>query len=228
MRLITLGDSLSHGDHSWPNLLSQDLNCSLVNFALPASQNLLQSQLMQDWLLHNDLSNNDIVIWQIGWSNHQLIHVGTEHWDKIERANRFVKNKMGISHYHFKNNIVDNKLRISLLPVSPILHKFTNRKRPNDDAEVLQNLLFMFVMIKKLCPKLLIIKGNDDFVKDYHWENITNFLTRKNIDLLNESIYTWCIENGLSIGPDSHPTEESLRVYKDNILIPKLRSLGWI
>jgi hypothetical protein len=228
MRLITLGDSLSSGDHSWPNLLSQELNCNLVNFALPASQNLLQIQLMQDWLLYNDLSNDDIIIWQIGWSSHPVVYIGTEHWDKIERANRIVKNKMGISHYHFKNNIIDNKLRISLLPVSPILHKFTNRKRPNDDAEVLQSLLFMFNIIKKICPKILIIKGNDDFVKDIHWNNMTSFLERKNIAFLNESIYTWCIENGLSIGPDSHPTTESLRVYKDNVLIPKLRRVGWL
>lgn len=228
MRLITLGDSLSSGDHNWPKLLSQDLDCILVNFALPASQNLLQVQLMQDWLLHNDLSDTDIVIWQIGWSNHQLIHVGTEHWDKVERANKFIKHKVGISHYHIKNNIIDNKLRFSLLPISPILYKFVNRKRPNDDAEILQNLLFMFVMIKKLCPKLLVINGNDNFVKDHHWTNMTNFMSRKNIDFLEESIYSWCIENNLAIGPDRHPTEESLRVYVDKILYPKLKSLGWL
>jgi len=228
MRLITLGDSLSSGEYNWPKLLSQELNCNLINFALPASQNLLQIQLMQDWLLHNDLLEDDIVIWQIGWSSHQIVHIGTEHWDKVERANKFIKNKIGISHYHFKNNIIDNKMRISLLPISPILHKFINRKRPNDNAEVLQNLLFMFNIIRKLCPKLLVIKGNDGFVKTEHWNNMTNFLERKNIAFLNESIYTWCIENGLPIGPDRHPTKESLRVYKDNILIPKLKSLGWI
>ena len=228
MRLIVLGDSLSAGNSNWPELLSKDLNCELINFAKPAIQNLLQIQILQDWLLENKLFFDDIIIWQIGWSLHETVHVGIEHINKIERFERIIKNKIGISQYHIRNNLIDDEQRISLLPVSPLQHKFFDRKRKSDEAEILQNLLFMFFIIKKMCPKILIVRGTDDFVKYEYWTNMEKFFKEKNIDYLNESIYNWCIKENLEIGIDNHPTTESLRVYIDKVLYPKIKSLGWL
>ena len=128
MRLITLGDSGAAGNNTWTKQLSDKLNCELINFAKPASQILLQIQLIQDWLIDNDLKNDDIIIWQIGWSLHSVVHIEHDHIEKVIKADRFVKNKLFISHYHLRDNKIDKKKRISLLPISPILHKFSNRK----------------------------------------------------------------------------------------------------
>jgi len=227
MRLIILGDSGAAGDHSWPKKLSNKLNCELINFAKPAAQILLQIQLMQDWLIDNDLNKNDIIIWQIGWSLHSAVHIGHEHLDSVQKADRFVKNKLFISHYHIRDNKIDNKKRISLLPISPILHKFSNRKKPNDDAEVLHQLLFMLVILKKLCPHILVTQSQEEFVKDEHWKNFKKILIEKDIDFIEEGMYNWCISNNLDT-EFFHPTNESYGIYVEQKIYPKLKSLGWI
>lgn len=229
MRLITLGDSASAGIHNWPTPLSQKLDCELINFAKPASQNLLQIQLMQDWLIDNNLHKDDIVIWEIGWSSHPVLHIGYEHWNKVQRAERIIQNKLFISHYHIRNNKIDKKNRISLLPISPIIHKFVDRKKPNDDAEVLHNLLFMFVIIKKLCSRLLVIRAKDIFVPDNLWKEFKKLLFEKNIDFLNVSIYEWCRDKNLGFFSDNeHPDERSMQVVAQELIYPKLKSLNWI
>lgn len=227
MRLITLGDSATAGCHNWPTHLSEKLNCELVNLAKPASQNLLQVQLMQEWLLDNELLSNDIIIWQIGFSADPVVHISFEHWDQVERAERLTQKTFRISHYHVKENKIDNEKRISLMHISPIIGKFNKRKLPNDEAEVLQTLLFMFVILKKLCPRLLIMRGRDDFVKEHYWDNMKKILKEKNIDYIDKSIVDWCVENNLDI-EYHHPTTTSIDIYTTNVLYPKLFSLGWL
>jgi len=228
MRLITLGDSgsLSWG---WPGFLSEDINYELINFAISGATNLLQIQLFQDWLLDNNLEKDDIVIWQIGWSNYPVVHIGIEHWDKVERAERIMKKYMATSQYHLRDNKIDKKPRISLLRNSPILHKFTNRKKSNDVPEVLQNLLFMFNIIKIMCPRLLVVKGKDGMVSDEHWENMRNFFLEKNINFLDKSLHQWCKDRDLEFFPDNeHVTEPSNRIVARELIYPNLKSLGWI
>jgi hypothetical protein len=229
MRLIILGDSGSSGGHGWPRFLSEDINYELINFAVPGATNLLQIQLSQDWLLDNNLTKDDIVIWQIGWSTYPVVYVGMEHWDKVERAERVIKKYLFASQYYLRNNKVDRKPRISLLRNSPILHKFTNRKKSNDVPEVLQNLLFMFTIIKIMCPKLLVVKGRDGMVSEEYWENMKNFFTEKNIDFINDSLHGWCTNRKLDFFPDNeHVPEHSNRTLVTELMYPKLKTLGWI
>ncbi len=239
MRLIALGDSLTSKDKNWPNPLSEQLNCELINFGITASQNLLQIQIFQDWLLDNDLKADDIVIWQIGMSSDPVIAVGPEHTNRVERLERIMQNKFFMSHYFMRDeNKIDNERRINLLHVSPMYRKFNTTSHPNPEADVLQNMLFIFLMIKKMCPRLLVVLGADWMIKKEHWENMKKFFGEKNIDFVDESIVSWCIDKKLQFledlmesptsHPRGHPTEESVKIYTDEVLLPKLKSLGWI
>jgi hypothetical protein len=230
MRLITLGDSITAGDRYWAGKLSNELNCELINLALPAAQNPLQIQIMNEWLLDNDLQSDDIVIWQLGLSWHPLVCIGTEHWDKVERADRLTRPIFDVPSYLITNNKVDNKDKINLLHINPILGKFINRKHTNNDADVLQNLLYMFNIIKKICPRILIVKGKNDWISNLeYWKNTKEILGEKKIDFLDEGIVDWCIRNKLEIMSDNiHPTEESSHTYAIKELLPKLKSLGWV
>ena len=100
MRLITLGDCLVTniaGSVTWVQQLSRDLNCEYISFGIMSSQNLLQIQLMQDWLLDNDLKEDDIVIWQIGFSYHPLVHISEEYYDIVKKVDERIRRKIPVS-----------------------------------------------------------------------------------------------------------------------------------
>ena len=239
MRLLALGDSLTSKEDSWPNPLSKQLNCELVNFGITASQNLLQIQLFQDWLLDNTLKPDDIIIWQIGMSSDPVISVGLEHKNRVERLERRVQKKFFMSHYYLRDtNKIDNAQRYSLLHISPMYRKLNKTEHPNPEADVLQNMLFMFTMIKLVCPRVLIVLGADWMIKKEHWDNVKDFFHKKDIEFLDKSIVTWCSENNLQFledlmsvptsHPRGHPTKESFEIYTEQVLYPKLKDLGWI
>jgi hypothetical protein len=229
MRLITLGDSLTAGTHSWSVPLSNKLNCELINFALPASQDLLQVHLFQQWLLDNDFETNDIVVWQIAFSKDPVVNVPSENLEKIKRASAHAMRAFKLHDHLFNENKIDKSERISLLYISPIFGKFVNRKHPVDEPEVLQNLLFTFNIIRKLCPKLLIIRGRDEFVSPDNWERMKDIFSQKGIAWSDDSVHDWVKRNKMPLLADGvHPTVESMNIYAMNVIYPKFKELGWI
>lgn len=223
MRLIVLGDSFTHGNEGWADYLSKKLNRELVNLAERASSNELQVKLMQEFLLDNDIKN-DIVIWQIGMSWRPWTRVGIENLEKVKRIDRLMMAK-GLYHYvsKFKNKF-DNDYRIDLLDLSPM-----NKNKDNlDEPQILQDMLFMFYMINKTNSKILIFRGQTDFISNEHWEILKELLNKKNIPFLEETLVDWCKQNNLSFSKDNwHPTTESYQKFCDEIFIPKLIELQW-
>lgn len=231
MRLITLGDSLTWGDHNWPKALSKTLNCELINFALPGAQNLLEIHFLKDWLIDNDFQSDDIVIWQIGYSKEPVVNIGLEYLEKVQRSNELSKATFAVDDHMIINYRLDNSQRITLFHMSPLLNKFVRRKHPIDDIEVLENLLFMFNIVKKLCPKILIMQGSNEinFVTPEHWENMKKFFIQQKIDYLDESLIDWCRDNNLPFLADNlHPAEEALNIYANEVLYNKIKELKWI
>lgn len=229
MRLITLGDSMTTGEHSWAFSLSKILNYEFLNFAKPASQNSSQVDILQRWLLDNNFNHNDIVIWQIGFSKHPKIHIGMENLEKVQRADVHSRKIFDVDSFYIEKNKIDNLERIKLSYINPIFTSYSNRKIENDEAEVFQELIFMFSIIQKLGAKLLILRGKDDYIKNNHWENMKLFLLEKNINFINESLVDWCRQNNLEFMIDNyHPTSTSSNIYTKEILMPKLKELGWI
>lgn len=231
MRLIALGDSLSWGEHNWPRKLANELGCELINFALPGAQNLLEIHFLKDWLVDNDFRNDDVIMWQIGYSKEPVVSVGLENIEKIQRSNELSRQTFGVDDHMFINYRFDNSQRITLFHMSPMISKFVRRKHPIDDGEVLENLLLMFNLIKKLCPRILIIRGSHDinFVTPDHWENMKKFFVKQHIDYVDEAIVDWCKNKDLPFMADNlHPAPEAINIYANEVLYPKLKELGWI
>ena len=226
MRIIVLGDSFSFGHWSWPELLKQEINCSILNFAIQAAQNPLQIQLLQDWMIQNDFQSDDIVIWTIGWSWLPSINLEIDKINEVEKYTEEVQKQYGVKHYHFRKNILDNKDRISILHISPVV----DNKTIIDEPESIQTFLFMTKVIKKLGQRILIFRAKDDFISDYnHWLFMKDYFLQNQIEFIEDSIVDWCKNKQLEFYPDNfHPTRNSMHIYTKEILIPKLKSLGWI
>ena len=232
MRLITLGDSVTNGDWNWPGPLSKKLNCELINLAIPGAQNYTLIQIMQDFLLNNDLRSDDIVIWEIAYSWKPKVRLGIEYLEEAENIEQSMKQNNSVyQHYAITpyKNLVDKKHRIDLIDISPMLERFVRLELPRDRANTLQNLLFMFNVIKMMCPNLLIIQAKKEFIrKDELWIRMKEIFTEKDIAFLDDGIIDWCEKNNLDFHDPLHPTQRSMYIYAMHVLYPKLRELGWI
>jgi len=223
MRLITLGDSFTHGKDGWAEYLSKKLNKELVNLAEKAASNELQVKLMQEFLLDNNITN-DIVVWQIGMSWRPWVRLGIENLEKVKRVDRLM-NAKGLYHYISKfQNKFDNEYRIDLLDLSPM----NKSKEELDEPQILQDMLFMFYMIKRMNSKVLVFRGQTDFISLEHWKILKKLLDKKDIPFLEETLVDWCRENNLEFSKDDwHPTSESYRIFCDKVFVPKLIELQW-
>lgn len=229
MRLITLGDSTATGFNSWSGITATNINYKHINFAEAAGCNELQIKLMQEWLLDHDLHHNDIIIWQITKYLNPLIRLTMEHYDECERIGNRLKNNPVSTHYTLTSkNKFDNEHRINLLSISPMLRKFPH-KFNNDAEQLLQDLLFMFIIIKNIHSKILIFRTHDSDMPKKYWKIMTDIFLERNIDFMEETITNFCVNNKLSFNPDGyHPTTESHIQFSEKVVLPKLQSLNWI
>ena len=232
MRLITLGDSVTNGDWNWPKPLSRRLNCELINLAIPGAQNSTLIQIMQDFMLNQDLKEDDIIIWEIAYSWKPKVRLSMEYLDEVDLLEQQMKKNNSVyQHYAITpfKNIVDNQHRIDLIDISPMLEDFIKLELPRDRANTLQNLLFMFDVIKMICPKLLIIHAKREFIrKDELWVRMRDLLMKRDIAFLDDGIIDWCEKNKLDFNDPLHPTERSMFIYAMHVLYPKLKELKWI
>lgn len=229
MRLITLGDSTTTGFNSWSGITASNINYEHINLAEAAGCNELQIKLMQEWLLDNDLTHDDIVIWQITKYLNPLIRLTIEHHSECEKVNSKLRGNSISTHYTLTSkNKFDNEHRINLLSISPLLRKFSH-KFNNDAEQLLQDLLFMFIVIKNIHPKLLVFRTHDSDMPKKYWKTMTNIFLERNIDFMEETITNFCVDNSLPFNPDGyHPTTESHTEFSKKIIMPKLEELNWI
>jgi hypothetical protein len=229
MRLITLGDSTATGFNSWAGITASKINYEHVNFSEAAGCNELQIKLMQEWLLDNDLNNNDIVIWQISKYLNSLVRLSMNHHEECEKISNRLKGNSVSTHYILSSkNKFDDEHRIDLLSISPMLRKFP-QKIKDDTEQLLQDLLFMFIIIRNIHPKILIFRTHDSGVPKKYWNTMTNIFLERDINFLKETIINYCIDNNLPFNPDGyHPTTESHIQFSEKVVLPKLQSLNWI
>ena len=220
--MLFRSDCITHFP-GWAICLSQDINCDLVNLAEAGSSNGLQIQLMQEFLIDNNITN-DIVIWQISHM-YGPVRINMDHYKLAERMNRLLS-KLNLNHYITKfRNKFDNEYRIDLLHVSPMRKKFGNNI-PLDIEQELQNLLFMFIIIKKICPKILVFRGRNDCISEKNWNTMKKFFSDKNIEYLDEILIDWVSEHNLPFTGEK-PRGISYKEFNDKIISPKLKKLEW-
>lgn len=220
-KLIVLGCSLSAwgAKKSWGEELAQSAGLQLTNLAVPGGSNQLQMKKFQEFVLNNDLTSDDIVIWQI---------TGTSRSHKRQKSEGLV--------FHILNkirpapgtvvssvNCLDNNQRVDYL----FYHKEC-KDISVDDAEVLQELLFYFKVIKKFTNKLLVIRGWDQAIPKEFYKKFSDYLISNQVEFLDKSILAYSIENNLPLQDDYHPDEEAYVHFANNYLKHKLTELGWL
>jgi hypothetical protein len=150
MKLIYLGCSLSRQGGKAEHL-ARLLNLSLVNLAVSAGSNPLALRRFQEYSLHNDIHETDILVWQLTWCPGPYNRV------KLDRLNeaQSLWNRAG-QHYDISNstNLFDKDARIDLLCNSPMQSEFES-----DIENQLEILLSWLRLLKKSHSKILIYPG---------------------------------------------------------------------
>jgi len=207
--LITLGCSLTYLP-GWANVISDKMNLNLINLSMSAGSNQLQIKRLQQFLLVKNISKHDAVVWQItstarGYSR-KLIYNKEIDKNKPEFTSMF-------------ENIFDNKKRIDLLSVSPDV------TRDIDEPQLLEDILFHLIVVKKYTPNLLVFLGWEQATSDQYREKFLSALVKNNIDFTNEYMCEWCILNNYKMDSNLHPSPAGYEAYAKDIIIPKLRQM---
>lgn len=229
-RLIIFGCSLSAEGHlkTWSSRTGEHFtnsghNIEILNFAVPASSNVLQIKRFQEFVINNSITNNDIVMWQVTGSERGHKRISNRFEEKYpDELSKLLKHKR--SFYAKSINYFDENPRTDLLCHHPSCVGIDI-----DEEEVLQELLFCFKVAKQFTDQVLTFVGWDEAIPDNHSKKFTKFLKDNNIDFIAESLVTHTKANNLKFLPDgTHPAEEAYVSYADNMIVPVIKNLGWL
>ena len=101
----------------------------------------------------------------------------------------------------------------------------------NDMAELEDNiysLLWSLNGIKRMNTKLLVVFGWDNGLPDGCKDKMINFFGLNSIATIEPSILDWTLEQGYEQSSSYHPNKEGYKAFTEEVLEPKLKSLGWI
>jgi hypothetical protein len=229
-KLLVFGCSLSATGHltTWSDQVKEhyDVNkkdIELLNFAVPASSNILQIKRFQEYVVNNNIGPDDVIMWQVTGSErgHKRISNRLEKESPQETRKLMSYKNM---YYSGAINYFDQKRRVDLLCHHPSCVGINI-----DEEEVLQELLFCFRVAKKFTNRVLVFVGWDEAVSAEHSKKFTDFLNDSNISFINESLLSYTKRNGLPVLPDgTHPGEDAYISYADNMIVPLIKKLGWL
>ena len=217
-RLITLGCSLTHHP-GWANFLSSSLNIRLINLSESSSSNMLQVIRYREFILDHGLLKSDLVIWQITalHRRHRRIILDDQWNSKI----KFSVKRTNSPYVQSTRNLFDSQTRIDFLSHSNYAENL------GDESQVLEDLLFHFITVKRHTRNFLVVFGWDGVIST---NNVTQFkqqLTHHKINYIEQPIVDWCKENKLVFHDDgTHPTNESHCRYAKEIILPELTRLN--
>ena len=149
--------------------------------------------------------------------------------EKADRANRLLQKHRYVHYTTSKyRNKLDGEHRLDLFSSSPMLKDFAN-KEFEDEAQCLEDILFMLIVLKMMCPQTILIRGStNETPKQQYWEKLRLILQEKNIAYHDDSIGDWCRRENLEFADPVHPTEASMHVFAEKVMYSKLKELGWI
>ena len=223
--LISLGCSLTH-QIGWANRVANTLNIPLTNLAVSAGSNQIQQKRIQEYILRKGITENDLVIWQITSTNRKYSRERlSQRWqntlqkeltdsDEVKRdpSYRFTFTKSF-------PNLLDNTERIDFLCTSPYASS------QFDEANILEEMLFHFVTLKKYTPHLIVVLGWEQVITDQYRNKFKELLKENNIDFIDEYICEWCAVHNLPFDGTLHPAQSSYQEYALNVLIPRIKEL---
>jgi hypothetical protein len=227
-KLISLGCSLTNW-HGLKEKAASLANLDLVNLSYGAGSNILQVNRLHEYIINNELNNDDIVLWQItGDGRNGLRLQANAH--NVEKVKHIQTTQFEFPRHHYIDtsvNIFDGQSRIDLLCGSPILDE-PDVVELFDANQQTQTLLATIILLHKMHPKTLIFFGWDDILDNNNKEIFLSFLNKHSITHLEQSYVNWVKENNGKFVDGSHPTIESGEMFAEHIIIKKFKELNWI
>lgn len=223
-KLIIFGCSLSASGHvtSWPQRVSEITGLECVNLAVPASSNQLQVQRFKEYVLDNQISSNDIIIWQIT-SIHRFYKRVTPNLNLIQKFIKWTKLTGNLVFESNRKNYFDGKTRYDYL-----CHHPDNIDTVTDEAELLEDLIFVFTVARQFTKNLIVLIGWKEALPDAYYDKFISVLKERDFNYVEEHILEHSKHNHFPLADDSHPKEEGYISFADNCVTPKLKELGLI
>lgn len=213
-RLITLGCSLTH-QAGWAQYLAECMQLPLYNLAQSAGSNQLQQKRIQEFIFTNNIASTDIVVWQLTSTirYHKREMLNENNQKLIEQCKN---NNIHPTIIESNVNIFDSSARVDYLCNS------VDDINDIDEAQVLEDLLFYIVSIKKFTSNFFVFLGWEKSIPLEFQEKFKNLLDKHQINYFNECLVDWCHQQNLKFDLLNHPTVGSSSIYARDILFPAI------
>ena len=231
-KLFTLGCSLTF-PHGWKDILAHKIGSELVNSAIYAGSNNLQVKRIHNYIVHDQISKDDIIVWQITSKMRSSFSVAMcDFW--YETLNNFSKNPdpaWANCQYYIDSpaNYFDKTQHVDVLSNHPLVSKASSYY---DSAQSMEELLSTIILLNKTYKVLIFVGWPGALDEDYSsYNRFIDALAAHNVPHLPESMLEWVIRTDHDLDEEDpaglHPTMESSEAYADQVLYPKLQDLGW-
>jgi hypothetical protein len=228
-KLICLGCSLTHmpGLKEKTALLS---NLGLVNLSQGSGSNMLQVHRLQEYILYNKISGDDIVLWQITADSRNGLRLPSSYSEAEQTKQTQLKVFTPKKRHHYIEsslNIFDGEPRLDILCNSSILHKH-HILDLFDANQQTQTLLATIILLHKIHPRLLVFFGWDQVLTNANKKTFLSFLDKHAISYIEQSYINWVRQYNGEFIDSGHPTSEWGELFARHVIVKKFDELGWI
>lgn len=227
MRIIALGCSITNGcgwtDHVRASLsLTDQTQYDCHNLSRGSGSNQIQIKRFQEFLLDHVIEPEDIIMWQITST--------TRAHARYPALPRFVAMALQDSqgHEHLTYNIYTRHANLFdlLHRLDFLSHSQYAQKIWIDEAQVLEDLLFMLQVARKYTKNVLVFRGWQTVIHENCLTKFTDELARRDITYLPEALVDWCTEQRLPFKDDNfHPRLSTSQIFSREIILPALRKI---
>ena len=237
-RIHAFGCSLT-AQHNWRYL--EDVN--VTSYAVAGGSHNMQLVSYGNGRHAETIGRDDIIIWQITDPRRHAYNVTPENLaetKKFKYSIRLLKRKDSVSKHNAGRLVTENIYtgkEMDMVTNHFISYWFEGDNIENyssivtDMAKLEDNiysLLWSLNGIKRTNTKLLVVFGWDIGLPDGCKDKMINFFGLNSIATIEPSILDWTLEQGYEQSSTSHPNEEGYKAFTEEVLEPKLKSLGWI
>jgi len=233
-KLFTLGCSLTFS-YGWKDVLSRKIGFELVNSAMYAGSNDLQIRRIHSYIVNDQISEDDILIWQI--TSKMRYTFSIDMCPEWQRSLDYIPNKnpdpnWANCQYYIDApvNVFDGKQHVDVLSNHPLATKASSYFDP---TQALEELLSTIILLNNSHKLLVFVGWPGALDEDYESYNpFIDALAAHNVPHLPESMLEWVIRTDHDLDEEDptglHPTMESSEAYANQVLYPKLQDLGWV
>jgi len=233
-KLVFLGDSFTNNDYMkenfghWTNKLADDLGCEFLNFGVSNGNNNTQNKLLENYILSDDYSADDIFLWQSSYEKRSTLFLKKS--QKLINILDQIQQKYDTKIYENIPTFFDNSdseiVNIKKFPETlPIMTKYGLDFPQSIDKLELQEMLLIILLLSKLNHKVFLFLGWQDCISSDYVKQIKS-KTNNNFKFIDVPIKEWCIENNLLMADDGeHPDFESTYAWSNKFLKPELEKI---